>query len=234
MADQMTLDDLDSSKTVTLTFPTDKLLSWFGLPTHEDLQEDMDNADWGTSTKSILEDAGLEYDDGRDVWVDSEGTSVPADAVDEIVMASQDAYRFGTEAGMLSRLHGTLEAMLDVFSNSQYEYRALGDSYFDLSGVAKGILGEQIAWDTTEIQASEDLLHLINDVIAGVGVFEPEYEIGDPAEEIKVLFHHLGDWWEVYGERKPRLDFDNVEDFDQKVWKESLAEIGARYDLELR
>lgn len=233
-----TLDDLDSSKTEWLKFNTDKLLSMLDLPTTEELQDDINEWEIGYGIKDddIYATTNLTYaerEEGGEAWFDQNDKEVSEEALEEIRSVYYDAHRFGTEAKVFRELFATLESTLDQFSNNSYEYRALGENYVVLSGKARGIVGYDIKHDTSEIEVSEDMLHIINDVLSGVGMFEPEYEIGELFNDIQKLFHQLSSYWEVYSERKQKLDLDNVEDFDKKYWWEELKRIEKGYGLKL-
>lgn len=53
--------------------------------------------------------------------------------------------------------------------------------------------------------------HLINAIVSGVGRFQSEIPVDGKLTEKELIaqFHHIGDYFEVYGERKPSGDLDS-------------------------
>ena len=224
--------------TVTLTFPTEGLLKNLGLP------HDFEISNWGYypyPTEDELANSILyisKNDEGE--LVDYDDKVIPEDAVEELKQATMDATQMGTEGAYVKRVYGALEDALDTFSGYRYEYPFMPDREDALgvehaTGTAKGIESVEVSYDTTTIVANLDLVHAINDCIAGVGMFEAQQDLeGEEFDEfIKSRFHHLKNYWEIYGERKPKVDTDNVEDFDDAFFRERAGEIEKEFDLRL-
>jgi hypothetical protein len=81
-------------------------------------------------------------------------------------------------------------------------------------------------------------VHLINQCVAGVGEFEvwEDYLAIGPyslEEYIKSHFHWLGRYWDIFGDRPPSVDTDNLEDFDKAYFLQLAHEIEQRYNIKV-
>jgi len=211
-----------TSEVVTLEFETPALLKMFGLPSM-DLDEPFDVDVSDDEVKSVAEDHGIQV-------VDAEGQ--PNENFDLV----RDAIRYTEEsayqAAYYDRVVAALEQTLEAFANgNSYEYQAaFGDEMESFSGTADGIEPSsiQVGFDKTTFRANKDLAHIINDVIEGVGMFAADLDPAEvTAEDLKASFGNLSMYWEVYGERAPQVDVDNLNpNFDRKELKQQLTDLG--------
>lgn len=109
--------------------------------------------------------------------------------------------------------------------------------YQDLEG--KMISAKAAVMDVEIDEASDSITvsilnpeHLINAMLSGEGMFSPDLPSEDAAtsEEIIARFHHLEKYFDIYGERKPRVDLDRFDpsyddDFFSELIKENLENL---------
>lgn len=221
----------------TLKFPTEKLLEMFGLPTPESFDDPSAwNFPWRRD-EDLVDTIYLDVtknDEGR--LIDRRGKVLDEETVDEIKAAITDANRSGTLYAIQKRIFSALERILETFSNYRYEYEFLTDEGRSLaSGVAQGIISVDIKPDITTIVAQDDIIHIIQYNIAGIGMFyvTEDFEGEPPQQFAKTRFGWLKDHWEIHGERRPEVDLDNVEDFDKQYFVYLLREIEKAHGLKL-
>jgi hypothetical protein len=232
---------------LTLTFPAKKILGWFDLPDNEDIFENMLEQDFGSAvdlTNTVCLDVSAADDDELgEVLVDHNDQPIPEEAAEALTYAVRDSEQFGTERAIMDRRDDALKQGLEAFSNYQYEYDYhTWDSMATAKGVAKGITGVELVNDgTVAITMNTDIVYAINDCINGYGEFAVvedfigAFSAKETLEDfIRGHFHWLSYYWEIYGAgSKPRLDYDNVDDFDQGYFKDEVLKVEQEYGLKL-
>lgn len=237
------------AKSFELSFPTSKLLDLFGLPNLDHIDEVSD--DWEGLAQSredlINNTICLGLDEAEDesgelkVW-DLNDAEVPEDALSDLQGAVANAVESGTKQRYYTEVMATLEQCLNDAGNGQYDYdySTSEGGLAAAHGRAEGIIDVKVQGETTVLTLSTDIVHMINQCIAGRGDFEiPEDDfspLGDvdaAAEYAKSHLYTLGDYWEIFGANIPQPDTSNLEDFDRSYFKELVAEIEQRYGLKL-
>jgi hypothetical protein len=217
-------DDL-AGKTVTLEFSTEELADKFlGYSMSPDL-----DTFFNTSNEQVID------------FSDSYGISLPKTEDGDVDTESKDfisvADTFervksrGVEKGYFEGLFSALKQVLESFTKNSYEYQDASDGGFN-SGTAQGIDPTSISvnYDKTTFRASADLCHIIADVISGMGYFEVTSEdMKDPEAYIKDNFFSLKNYWEVYGERKPKVDIKEGS-LSRKEVLEIIEEMGLKVE----
>lgn len=203
---------------VTLKFKTDDLLKMFGLPTFSQVSQNVMEGEVYVPKREELIDEAASHNLFSDEEVEALKSGEAAPELEERLEGFGEAWRFYEERtqedAAIKAVQSTLEEVLDHFSNLGYQF--FSESQFkDYHGTAKGITGYDINYDETTITADDDIARLIEDCIAGVGMFDvdPEEDPADPQKQ----FGALSRWWEIYGERKPEADFDNLQ--TQGSWR---------------
>lgn len=230
---EVTLDNF-RSRDFKLHFPTQKLLEALGGLTVEEIEDWDDSASWDVPTPDLSDlIPGVEYDDETDTSFDLEGVEIPEDAVMRIQEAASWAASSGTQSAALKEVLSTLERAIETFSDWRYEYSDDYNNFY--SGVAKGVQNVDATYEDTTIVANTDLVHVVNDALAGYGMFSPQHDLDGQAVEdyIKERFHWLWKLFEIYGMSKPTPDLSNVENFDGKYFDELIKEIEMEYGLSL-
>lgn len=230
---------IDSSKVYTLTFDTNKLLEDFGYPTFDDLTEP--SVDWYPDDDDLLNIGRMyiereEDEDGEIKFLDYDDTEVSEEAIDELKQAMSDAGSIGTERRVTNAVLAALSQALENMGGTTCEY--MDSDMHSWSVRATGIIDASVNqqdYDEFRVKLSEDTVHLINAVLGGYGMFTVEADMDgeSPKEYIQNKFHQLADYYDVYGERKPKPDYSNVEDFDAQYFKDRVREIEQEYGLRL-
>ena len=228
----------DVTGTSTISFSTKELLDLFGLPDMS--PEDMYYMDYWPSDEDLLGTTSLDisWDDEQEVWLDKTGAPLKEEVIDEIKTAIIYAMESQTMANYTKRVQGALEEILDIFANFEYEYDFINEtgSYEGMQGTATGITNVMIDYDTTTITTDNDLVHVINTCITGVGLFNVDEELeGDEyfADYIQSRFHWLKSYWEIFGTRMPQPDLEHIEDFDGNYFKDLLKDIEKTFNVSI-
>lgn len=125
-------------------------------------------------------------------------------------------------------LNGLKDALLKIdLSGGGAEYQ---DMNGNMVSEKAGIVDVEIDRANDEIKVSIlNPEHLINTVVAGVGRFYPDLPTDEEAEisEIAARFHHLNDFFDVYGERKPsgELPSQFVPNINDEYFEEEISTI---------
>lgn len=222
--------------TSTISFPTKELLELFGLP-------DLEPPDWDWPWPSDDELIGtrfldISWDDMPELWVDKNEQPLKDEVIDEIKRAIISAMESKTMANYTKRVQGALEDILYIFSDFEYEYDFINEagSYEGMHDTATGITNITIEYDNTTITTDNDLVHVINTCITGVGMFNVDEELEGAesfAEYIQSRFHWLKSYWEIFGARRPQPDLEHIEDFDGNYFKELLQDIEKTYKVNI-
>ena len=228
----------DVTGTSTISFPTKELLELFGLPDLE--PEDMYMDIW-PDDEELLDTVYLDisWDEEQESWLDKTGQPLKDEVIDEIKRAIVSAVESKTMANYTKRVRGALEEILYTFSNFEYEYDFINEagSYEGMHDTAIGITNITIDYDnTTTITTDNDLVHVINTCITGVGLFNVDEELEGAesfAEYIQSRFHWLKSYWKIFGTRIPKPDLDHIEDFDKKYFKELLKDIEKTFNVSI-
>jgi len=221
----------------TLKFLTDKLLKMFGLPTPEQFDDPSGYEPPWPRDEDLLNTIHLDVvkdEEGR--LTDGRGKVLTEDVIGDIKTAVADASRSGTINRIQGRIFSALKQTLETFSDYRYEYEFLSDEVGNLaSGVATGIISVDVKPGTTTIVAQDDIIHIIQYNITGVGMFNAtdDFEGEPPYQFAKTRFSHLRHHWEIHGERAPKVDLDNVDDFDARYFTQLLREIEKAYHVKL-
>ena len=216
---------------VVLKFNTNDLFKWFGIESPDEasdmgVQTDMDG----------ISDEDARYWASEIVDLGEEGKETPEQL--ENMEKVREASRFVLQREYADAAYKVvIEAMeqtLDTFRDYPYEYFSESD-FRSYSGKAKGITSYDIIPDgITTIEASDDLCHVINDVLAGVGMFDvslqEDSDVSNPQSFCEGNFHNLSSYWEVYGGHAPKPDFDRVDNMvkfsEQKLRTMLVEEMG--------
>lgn len=209
--------------TFTLSFPTSELLELFDLPSLEPEELYMDYWPSEEEARNVAEQwMGMDEDEIE------EALSQNPEFLDDIKRAIVDAMESGTAANYYRRVKEALEEVLSTFSDYSYEFYSESDNQ-TYSGVAKGIEPGtiKIDYDTTTFEAHPDLAKIVQNNVSGYGMFDvdADYEGETPENYAKTRFHWLPYHWEIYGDYKPRVDTDRIDDFDDRYFRELLDEI---------
>lgn len=144
-----------------------------------------------------------------------------------IATALQDGVEHGTQKAYWKAVVHLVEEVLETFSDYRYEHFSEAD-FKGNAGVAKGIITKSIKvdWDKVSFQAYDDLAFIVQDCIAGYGMFDvdSEFEGETKADYAKSRLHWLEHYWEIYGSRKPHLDDINY-DFDRESFKTYMNDV---------
>lgn len=222
--------------TSTVTFPTKELLELFGLP---DLEAPMDWDYWPSDnelTDTIFLD--ISWDDEQELWLDKTGEPLKDEVIDEIKRAIVSAIESKTGANYTKRVKSALEDVLYTFSDFEYEYDFINEagSYEGMHDTATGITNVTVDYDNTTITTDNDLVHVINTCITGVGMFNVDEELEDAesfADYIQSRFHWLKSYWEIFGTRMPQPDLEHIEDFDREFFKDLLKDIEKTFNVSI-
>lgn len=208
-----------------LSFPTSELLNLFGLPSLD--------LDPGELYMDYWPDDG-EATEVAEQWLDMDEEDIEKaleknpEFMHDIKRAIVDAMGLGYMGRYYERVKDALEEMLTTFSDYDYEFYSEGGGQ-TYSGHAQGIIPESIVvgYDTTTFEANSDLARIVQDNVAGYGMFDvdSEYEGETPEEYAKSRFHWLEKHWEIYGDIKPKPDLDRIDEFDDAYFRERLEEI---------
>ena len=196
----------------TLKFKTGELLKWFDLPDEMEVSDMISSGDPETGEREVeeaLEDYNIkDTEENRDLIRDAMRWTIESE----------------TSSKMWNEVVSTLEQILDTFSDYGYEYFSEGE-FKSYSGTTKGILSYDIGSEETTIQVADDFYHVINDVLSGVGMFDPQGEEPMDEEDMESNFHNLKDYWEVYGGGRPKMG-DIDWEWSDKTFKMYLQEQG--------
>jgi hypothetical protein len=230
---------------------TDALLDLFDLPTLAQIDE---VEAWDIPYPSMEELVnnticlGLSYnfdEDGVpivDEVLDRKDTVLPEEALEDLQRATVEALVVGTQNRYYKEVMSTLEGCLNEAGNGQYDYdySTSEGGLANAHGRAEGIIDVTVRGETTVLTLSTDIVHMINQCIAGRGDFEiPEDDftpLGDAGVASAYAKDHLmalGDYWEIFGASTPRPDTSNLEDFDKNHFKDLVAEIEQQYGLKI-
>lgn len=137
------------------------------------------------------------------------------------------------------RIIGALEDVLYTFSNFGYEYPFIGEAtgYYDhMTGTAIGITNVDIDCDNAVITTNNDLVHVINFCITGVGMFDVAEDLeGEVSfvDYIQSRFHWLKSYWKIIGGRTPHPDLEYIDDFDANYFKALLKDIESAFKIKI-
>lgn len=211
----------------TFKFSTEALLDKFDLPLLSELDDTQrPGFDFWLRNEDLVGltclDVGWDEEGGL---VDGRGKVLTSAEVDDIKTAFSDATTWGTLGKVRRKILHALEQMLGTFADYRYEYLFQTDegSVF-ASGVATGIISIEAEPDTTTIIAQDDIIHIINHNIAGVGMFcvTDDFEGEDPYQFAKTRFGWLSRHWGIHGGSPPEVDMDNVEEFNEIYFRRQL------------
>ena len=214
-------------KQIVLEFNTDDLLHKFGVLS-KGQSIDIDPSDFDTEVQDEAVE-GVKEQYGIKGCDDS-----------EIIGAIWDTEFDGYAVAYRKEILETLENILDSFEGIQYEYDSV-EEQAGYSGRTSGIKDKKIDWDKTVVVVDEDFKHTINAMISGDGMFDvmgkhPERVISSKAtlkEWMQSHFFWLKEYWDIYGRRPPKPDFDRLHnrvDFDRKYFKQNLRDRGCKLE----
>lgn len=95
-----------------------------------------------------------------------------------------------------------LEKHLENFSGFEYEYLDDNTNEFQ-TGIAKGIISTNVLDGNIEIEYDPDLIHVINAMLSGYGMFGTLELENASAEDIIGHLHQLSNYYEIYGDNNP-------------------------------
>lgn len=227
------LDKIDSSKKVTLKVNKNKFLKMFGI---KDVPT-IDDYDASYSVVEISNNRYLDITKKGNKYFNGKGQELSDEIVDRLNSEMLIAIEYGTENKINDRVNDVIEKILDNFGDYKYQYDTMmGDEYDSYKGIARGVyLYDTTSSDSIEITCYLDFVHVINDCIAGYGMFQPDpnLEGETPEEYIKNRFGTIKYYFDIYNESIPKLDLDSIDEFDKKYFREQIKEIEKEYNIKL-
>jgi len=182
-----------------LEFNTDIFCMQFKITNPESLYE------------SIMEDGWVPAPSDEDIEeilidFDIEDTTENRDAVSSCIV-------YATESELARSFYAQWQDfigfLLEPFSDYKYEYFVEGESKY-YSGVAKGIENIEADFESIRITVNPDFRHIINDCLAGYGMFDPtDTEEEMSVEDMEGTFFNIRYYWEIYGVRKPSVEYSD-------------------------
>lgn len=161
---------------------------------------------------------------------------IDEDKRDEVFYALASADEFGTERNFNKQVESYVEEFLTPFTNfGNVEYHCMGDAgYRSFSKPVVGIHSANVLDGTLTITFDRDIVHVIHAMIDGYGAIGiacsdvddlMSGDLGQVEEWTKTHIHWLDRYYKIYGEHKPKLDLNNIEDFDSKYFREEMTRI---------
>lgn len=234
------LKDIKGKVTISLSFDESKLAKMFGYPNPEADVGDIDDGGVIITDKDLADMTALTLEEDGDEpgWYDYDDEMVPDEVVEEVRQAAYDAMSSGAAGKYRAAIEGVITQALEQFSSYPYEYWYQDvDSGTEESakGTATGIEKVEFVNGTVAVTAADDLVHIINDCITGVCMFIVTSDLeGEDVERFaQTRFGQLAQYWSIYGDVKPQLGDVNLDDFDEKYFKELVNEIGQRHNFKL-
>lgn len=233
----------DLSTQITLIFPVNEFCKSFKINTPDEINDVEYYSEYNIPNEDIEYNTDIEFDDAGDAF-DINGNPVSEDVISDIKIAMNNA----TEAGYKNNLWRDYTSCIEDyfvqnFQDFRYEYGIMYDSYISKSGIAKGIQSISVDGDNVQVVCCLDTAHIINDMLSGVGMFEPSVNIEEESPDnikqfIQESFPQLRHYGEIYGEtslnRKLESDLqDTQEDFDKEYFKQSLRDMQGELGLVL-
>jgi len=141
----------------------------------------------------------------------------------QVAMALENAERLAIAAEMGNRRREMIKETFELIQVVGEYQSSTGEMISCEAGIQSCDVDARNDRVTLEIRNPE---HLINDLLCGRGYFGPEldsYE-AESDDEIKSKLHCLGDYFDIYGARKPNGDMDRNDspDIDAAYLKEEI------------
>lgn len=178
------------------------------------------------STEEPIELYGMNFD-AKDLHVPKEFDGIAELFPEQLERAAYDAEQSAYDVAWSKEVNGAILDALEKIQDVTCEY--LGDTEAgaqDSISTDGGIESVSMKDGVIEIEVKNPH-HLINAIISGVGYFHPPFPVDKEIDEkeFKGHAHHLKDYFEVWGERKPEPNSDHLNPVqDDDFYKEMIAE----------
>lgn len=193
--------------TVELEIPTKKLMKMFGMEP-KDAYEVVESWDFYYPDDQEAEKLAERFDVALERNDDETLTPKGEETLSFVKQAYENAQRWDAERAVMRAQKDAIRQALETFSNYKYDYTGL--SNFDegkqrgYRGTANGITNVDVDFETTRITVDMDFAHVLGDVLAGYGAFEPIVDPSHPDtifsdEGIKGHFGWLRHYDDIYG-----------------------------------